>query len=83
MNTSRGELVDKTSLVQVLRSGKVRGYLTDVLDKEPMGEDEELYKLPNVLITPHVGSRTVENVEKQGLMAVNNLEEIFKLHNNG
>tara|TARA_R110002049_G_scaffold172718_1_gene339534 strand:+ start:153 stop:1100 length:948 start_codon:yes stop_codon:yes gene_type:complete len=83
VNTSRGELVDKTSLVQVLRSGKVRGYLTDVLDKEPMGEDEELYKLPNVLITPHVGSRTVENVEKQGLMAVNNLEEIFKLHNNG
>jgi D-3-phosphoglycerate dehydrogenase len=77
INTSRGEIIEEPPLVEALKNGKVSAYLTDVLAQEPMSETEILFKLPNVYITPHVGSRTIENVENQGLVALKNLQEIF------
>ena len=48
-------------------------YLTDVMDEEPMRENHPLLKFDNVIITPHIGSRTYESVQRQGMMAVENL----------
>ena len=73
INTSRGALVDASAIVAGLANGLIGGYLTDVLDTDPMAEDEPLRHFPNVLITPHIGSRTFESVERQGIMAVENL----------
>lgn len=78
INTSRGPLVDKNVLIQSLKNGKIKGYLTDVLDIEPISKEEPLKDVENVLITPHIGSRTNESVERQGTMAVNNLIEMIK-----
>jgi D-3-phosphoglycerate dehydrogenase len=66
-------LIDTPSLVEALRNGQVGGYGTDVLMQEPISEQEPLRGLSNVLITPHVGSRTVESVERQGLLALQNV----------
>jgi D-3-phosphoglycerate dehydrogenase len=73
INTARGGLVDAEAIAMGLQEGKISGYLTDVLDVEPMPENYLLKDLPNVLITPHIGSRTYETVERQGIMAVENL----------
>lgn len=73
INTARGGLVDTVAIAKGLQEGKIAGYLTDVLDVEPMPENYTFKDLPNVLITPHIGSRTYETVERQGVMAVENL----------
>jgi len=76
INTSRGMLVDSQAVIKGLKEGKLRGYLADVLAHEPMADDEVLRGVENVIITPHVGSRTFQSVERQGSMAVNNLIEL-------
>ena len=73
INTARGELVNQDDLVDYLEKGNVRGYLTDVLDYEPIKPNHPLTKFDNVIITPHIGSRNYETVERQGLKAVQNL----------
>ncbi len=76
VNTARGKLVNLDGLKKGLLNGIIKGYLADVLDVEPMPENYALKDFDNVIITPHIGSRTHESVEKQGLMAVNNLIEM-------
>jgi len=73
VNTSRAKILEQKALICGLKSGKIRAYLTDVMDEEPMDKNNALKDFPNVLITPHIGSRTYESVERQGSMAVKNL----------
>jgi D-3-phosphoglycerate dehydrogenase / 2-oxoglutarate reductase len=73
VNTSRALIVDQPSLHQALEEEAIEAYLVDVLEEEPMIVDHPLLKYPNVLITPHIGSRTHESVQRQGMMAVDNL----------
>jgi len=73
LNCARGEIVHTSDMVEALKSGQVGGYGTDVLDEEPPRADHPLLKLPNVVCTPHVGSRTYESVVRQATAAVKNL----------
>lgn len=73
INTSRGMLVDSVALIEGIKKEKIRGYLTDVLANEPIIENEILLGVENIIITPHIGSRTHQSVQRQGCMAVNNL----------
>ena len=78
LNCARGELVETNAMVEALRSGKVGGYGADVLDVEPPPPDHPLLTAPNVVITPHIGSRTYESVGRQAAMAVRNLIHVMK-----
>ncbi|WP_310557793.1 phosphoglycerate dehydrogenase [Flavobacterium sp.] len=80
INTSRGMLIDTDAIIKGLSEGKIRGYLTDVLAIEPIDENEKLKGVENVIITPHVGSRTYQSVVRQGTMAVENLMELVNTH---
>jgi phosphoglycerate dehydrogenase-like enzyme len=73
VNTGRGELIDLTALVAALKSKHLLAYAADVLDQEPPPTDHPLLGLPNVIITPHIGSRTHESVQRQASCAVENL----------
>jgi D-3-phosphoglycerate dehydrogenase len=73
INTSRGMLIDADAVINGLSEGKIKAYLTDVLAIEPIDENDKLKGVENVIITPHVGSRTYQSVVKQGTMAVENL----------
>ena len=73
LNCARGEVVNTNDMVAALKSGQVGGYGTDVLDQEPPSADHPLLKLPNVVCTPHVASRTYESVVRQATCAVKNL----------
>ena len=73
INTSRGKLIDTDSLIDAIEKNQIKGYLTDVLAEEPVKEEEKLIGLKNVIITPHVGSRTYQSVQRQGTCSINNL----------
>lgn len=73
INCARGEIVDTDAVAAALAAGRLRGYGTDVLDVEPPPADHPLLRLPNCIVTPHVGSRTLESVQRQAMAAVTNL----------
>jgi D-3-phosphoglycerate dehydrogenase len=73
INCARGEIVNTPDMAAALQSGRVGGYGTDVLDEEPPRADHPLTKLPNCVVTPHIGARTAESVQRQALAAVTNL----------
>ena len=79
INTARAALVSERDIIRSLESGVLEGYLTDVLAKEPMESSCLLKGRERVLITPHIGSRTYETIQRQGSMAVRNLIKLSSL----
>lgn len=78
VNTARAGLIKFETIETALNEGIMAGYCTDVMYEEPMPPQHPLKDLPNVLITPHIGSRTFQSVERQGKMAVENVINFFK-----
>jgi phosphoglycerate dehydrogenase-like enzyme len=60
VNTSRGPIVDETSLIDALSKGTIAGAGLDVFDIEPLPLDHPLRSLPNTVLTPHMGYVTSE-----------------------
>jgi phosphoglycerate dehydrogenase-like enzyme len=60
VNTSRGPIVDEAALIQALQAGRIAGAGLDVYDEEPLPRDHPLRRLPNTVITPHLGYVTEE-----------------------
>jgi len=60
INCARGGIIDEAALAQAIKEGKVAGAAIDVFEKEPPAPDNELFKLPNVILTPHLGASTEE-----------------------
>ena len=78
VNCARGELVETAALLDALRSGHLGGYAADVMDEEPPPSSHPLLTAPRTVITPHIGSRTYENVVRQASMAVQNLINVLE-----
>jgi phosphoglycerate dehydrogenase-like enzyme len=60
VNTSRGPIVDEAALIRALEDGTIAGAGLDVFDEEPLARDHPFRRLPNVVITPHLGYVTEE-----------------------
>ncbi|RHT58267.1 3-phosphoglycerate dehydrogenase [Clostridium sp. AM29-11AC] len=60
VNTARGGLVDDQALAEAVRSGKLAGAGLDVVENEPLKEDDSLLTTPGIVVTPHVGGGTAD-----------------------
>lgn len=76
INIGRGPHVDEPELVSALVEGRIAGAGLDVFEKEPH-VPEELFKLDNVVLLPHVGSGTIETRQAMADLVVGNLEAHF------
>lgn len=76
INAARGPVVEEAALIKALEAGVIAGAALDVFEFEPkIGED--LAKLDNVVLTPHIGNATVETRAKMGQIAIANVEAVL------
>ena len=64
INTSRGALIDEKALIDALRNGTIAGAGLDVQETEPPAEDNPLYDMENVILTPHMGWKGQETRQR-------------------
>ena len=76
VNTARGDSIDQEALVDALVAGRIAGAGLDVFADEPRVPDQ-LRKLENVSLLPHIGSATYEVRTAMGIMAAENIEAFF------
>jgi phosphoglycerate dehydrogenase-like enzyme len=72
INTSRGQNVDEAALAVELEKGRLFAMI-DVTDPEPPPEDHPFFKLPNVIVTPHIAGHTSNGRFRQGKYAVDEI----------
>jgi len=77
INTSRGAVISEADLTQALREKEISGAGLDVYESEPQ-VTPELTHFPNVVLTPHVGTGTIETRIKMALKASDNIIKILK-----
>jgi len=73
INVARGSLIDESALIQALEAGKLFGAGLDVFEQEP-AYNQKLNQFPNVFLTPHMGSATVETRTEMGMLCLQNIE---------
>ncbi|HUW40644.1 MAG TPA: hydroxyacid dehydrogenase [Rectinemataceae bacterium] len=77
INTCRGQVVKTDDVAAALKEGRLGGYATDVYEKEPP-EGSPLLTAPNVLLTPHIGASSEENLLRLGDSIVDRLKKYTK-----
>jgi D-3-phosphoglycerate dehydrogenase len=81
VNTSRGEIVNEHDIVEALRSGKLKGYATDVIEDEYGNRENSpilngIKEGLNIIVTPHVGGMTWEGQQKAYMWSISKLKEL-------
>lgn len=76
VNAARGSLVDEDALIDALTSGRLFAAGLDVYRNEP-NYDLRLRDLPNVFLTPHVASATIETRNRMGFDALDNIDAVL------
>lgn len=66
VNTARGKVIVEKDVVAALASGKLSCYATDVFESDPPSPESPLLSAPNVILMPHVGGSSKENLLRIG-----------------
>lgn len=82
INTSRGPVIDEMALEDALAEGRIRGagldvYHNEIPEAEVPGPSERMKTLPNVVLTPHLGTAARETREEMALRTVENIERFL------
>jgi len=69
VNAARGPVVDEAALVEALQGRRIAGAAVDVYEEEPVGPDNPLLKLDNVLLSPHNAGHSIEAAQKMAMVS--------------
>jgi len=78
INTSRGPVVDEDALVRALQEGRIAGAGLDVFAQEPPPPDHPLFRLENVVLTPHIGGVTWDTWPRRARFAWENFRRVWE-----
>jgi phosphoglycerate dehydrogenase-like enzyme len=84
IDISRGGIIDQTALLSALKDNRIAGAALDVFSEEPLPSDHPLWKLPNVIITPHISGITPYYDQRALALFTENLQRYLEgspLHN--
>ncbi|XP_067147031.1 probable 2-ketogluconate reductase isoform X2 [Apteryx mantelli] len=73
INISRGAVIDQDALVEALQKKVIMAAALDVTYPEPLPRDHPLLKLDNIIITPHIGTATVQAIRMMAEEAITNM----------
>ena len=71
---SRGGIVDEAALIEALAEKHLAGAALDVFSREPLPLENPLWKVPNIILTPHISGFSPNYKERAGMMFVENLQ---------
>ena len=77
VNVARGSLVDEAALLDALSSGRLGGAVLDAFAREPLPPDHPLWRLPNVILSPHSSWRSSRLDERQVELFGDNLDRFL------
>ena len=73
INTARGPVVDEPALIDALKTGRLAGAGLDTFAIEPPDPENPLFKLPNIIVTPHIAAVTTDAMMRMGTIAADNI----------
>jgi phosphoglycerate dehydrogenase-like enzyme len=74
INLGRGSTVNQADLIDALRTKMFRALVSDVYEEEPLPEDNPLWQLENVILTPHVAGVSLQYLERALSIVRHNLK---------
>jgi phosphoglycerate dehydrogenase-like enzyme len=77
INVTRGKIVDEPSLLRALEGGLIGGAGLDVTPEEPLPQDNPLWDMPNVIVTPHVAGGSPHRDDRTVGLFCDNLERFL------
>lgn len=78
INVGRGGVVDESALLHALQTDQIAGAAFDVFEAEPLPADSPLWKLPNLIISPHIAGYTTTYNQKAAALFAENLRRYVK-----
>ena len=73
VNTARGKIIKESDLILALKKKIIAGAALDVFKNEPIGKNNPLTNMQNVVLAPHIGSSTDQTRAKMAEITVKNL----------
>ncbi|MFT9248422.1 hydroxyacid dehydrogenase [Lentilactobacillus hilgardii] len=77
INLARGSIVNEKELIEALKNGVISGAALDVYSTEPLPLENSLYEMENVILTPHIGSNSVETMDRMSLHAAMEIDRVL------
>jgi D-3-phosphoglycerate dehydrogenase len=78
VNTARGNLIDEKALIKALEDKTISGAALDVYREEPLKDSELIKYTENLILTPHIGSQSIENQIAAATMIAEKMSDFLK-----
>jgi phosphoglycerate dehydrogenase-like enzyme len=78
INLARGDVIDEQALITTLQEGKLAGAALDVFEQEPLPAASPLWKMDNVIVTPHIAGSSAHYTERASAIVYHNIRALLE-----